>query len=144
MSASAITDALINNLSAASAIGSCQVATHYAVLETTAACAGVVTFSGVECAPWTHGNAFERFYTHRLSLYVKDRSGNVLLLERDWLALFDTAVCSLESDRNLGSEDTREISTLTGNHDPETVTQAGGATWYTGTIDIRTRVWPDN
>jgi hypothetical protein len=145
MSASSITDGIINNLSAVSAIGSCQVDTNWSVLETTAACAGVVTLPAMESAPWAMNNQHERFYTHRVSLYVKDRGGNGVLLERDIQGLIDTSVCSLESDRALqGSEDIREISTLTAAHDAERSVQAGGATWYVATIDIRTREWPDN
>lgn len=144
MSASAITDRLIDNLSAASVIGACQVATHFAVLEATNACAGVVVFTGMESDPWAMGNQHQRFYTHQVQLFVKDRSGNSELIERDFQKMFDASVCSIETDRNLGNEDIYEITSLNGSHDPNTLLNTAGHTWSWGTLDIRTREWPTN
>lgn len=145
MSASAISDGIITNLSAASVVGASQVATHWGVLETTGACAAVVIFRGLESTPWALGNRRERFYTHRATLYVKDRSGNATLLERDIQALTDKSVCSLELDRGLqGNPDIWEVSSITGEHDPTNTVEAGGAMWYFATLDIRTREWPGN
>lgn len=145
MSASGITRGIIDNLSATSAIGSCQVATNWSVLETTGACAAVVTLKSMESSPWAYNNQHERFYTHTATLYIKDRSGNAPLMEQDIQRLIDTSVCSIESDRTLqGAENIREVSTLSVSHDAQSTLETGGATWYYATLDIRTREWPDN
>jgi hypothetical protein len=84
-------------------------------------------------------------YNHQVLLYVKDRSGNARVLERDLQKLVDVSVCSLESDRALqGAENIREVSTLSLTHDPVSTLESGGAIWYFATLEIRTREWPDN
>jgi len=143
MSACAISQGLINNLSATSVIGSCQVGTNWSVLETTSACCAVVTFIGLESVPWALNNQHERTYRHRIFLYVKDRGGNGLLLEPDSQALFDTAVCSIETDRTMqGDIDIREVVGISGTRDPENSLEIGGANWFETQIVTSITEWP--
>lgn len=145
MSASAITDALIDNLSAASVIGACQVGTHWAILETTSGCCAVINFSVLESNRWAMNNQHERLYTHEITYFVKDTSGNAKIIERQTQGLIDTSVCSLESDPTLqGAENIRELGQITVSHDPKTVAEMGGATWYMAEMSVNTKEWPDN
>lgn len=145
MSSAEIRQGLINNLSAASAIGGCQVATNFKVLETTSACCGVVMFRSMTQTPWAMGNQWERMYTHRTNLFVKSQETNSETIEDEMQALIDTTVCSLESDRALqGDEDVRELISMAVEHDPETILVAAGHSWYAATVDTVTREWPTN
>ena len=145
MSASAITDAIIDNLSATSAIGSCQVSTHYAVLEQTSGCCAVVSLAGVTDTPFTFQNQRTRAYTHSIEFYVKDRGGDAFKMERLVQQLVDVSVCSLSVDRTLqGASDIREVSEIRVSHDIGAIAETGGISFYIATGEIDTVEWPDN
>ena len=145
MSASGITQGIIDNLSAVSAIGSCQVATNWSVLEETNACCAVISGVNLNSDPWAMGGQHERIYDHTLTLYVKDRSGNARTINDEMQQFIDTAVCSLEADKTLqGNIDIREFRNLTVSYDPFTTLDTGGATWYFANMSIFVREWPTN
>ena len=145
--ASSITDALINNLSATSAIGGCQVATHYAILESTTACCGVVQYISDETERVQYANGREVTMLHSVRLYIKDRSGNAKLIERQAQQLRDITACSLWSDPNLqhgADPETVTVNAIAFGKDLDTAFDAGGATWYLVEGVIETILWPDN
>lgn len=146
MTASAISDALIDNLSATSAIGSCQVATHFLVMEQTSACCAVVTFAGLIDDPETFGNVRETDYTHDIQWFVKDTSGNATIIERQLQELVDVSVCSLRDDRWLqGASNVRQLNQIRVSHDVEFVATTGrGVDWYMATGQVDTTEWPGN
>jgi len=144
--ASSVTDGIINNLSAASAIGSCRVATHYAVLKSGSA-VGVVQWLADETNRVQYANGREITMLHSLLLFVKDRSGNAKLIERQMQQLRDVATCSLWNDPCLQHGATPETVTLDSiafERDLEVAFDAGGHTWYRANGEIQTTLWPDN
>ena len=146
MSATGITQGIIDNLSAASAIGACQVATHWAVLESSPCQCAVVSGVNLNSDPWALGGQHERIYEHQVILYVKDRSGNSRIINDQMQQLIDTSVCSLETDKTLqGNIDIREFQRLTVNYDPSVRVQiTAGAAWYFADMSIFVREWPTN
>jgi hypothetical protein len=144
--ASSVTDALINNLSAASVIGSCRVKTHYAVLESGSQ-AGVVQWLSDETERVQFANGRQITMSHSLRLYVKDLSGNAKLIERQTQQLRDISACSLWADPNLqhgSNPETVTVDSIAFARDLDTAFDTGGATWYLVDGVITTVLWPDN
>ena len=145
--ASCITDAIINNLSAASVIGGCQVAAHYAIMETVGACCGVVQYIGDESARVQFSNEREVTMFHSIRLYVKDKSTNAKLIERQVQQLRDITACSIWGDPTLqhgADPETVTVNSIVFERDLDTAFDAGGHTWYLINGVIETILWPDN
>ena len=144
--ASSVTDALINNLSAASVIGSCRVATHYAVLESGSQ-AGVVQWLGDETERVQFTNGRQINMLHSVRLYVKDLSGNAKLIDRQITQLRDIAACSIWFDSNLqhgSNPETVTVDSIAFDRDLDIAFDTGGNTWYLVNGVIATVLWPDN
>ncbi len=137
MSASAIADGLINNLSAASVFGGSNVSKNsYQVLETSCCQAAVIHWTRLTSEPVTFGDPRDRQRTWNfvIECYLRDTGDPVQLLTRVW-SLTDTVLASIESDETLqGTCD--EMNTITGSRDSKSALTIGGATWLTFDLNL--------
>ncbi len=137
MSASAIADGIISNLSAASVFGTGNVSkSSYQILESSACQAAMVYWTRLTSEPATFGNPRDRdhIWSFTVECYLRDTGDPVQLLNRVW-SLTDTVIASLESDDSLqGTCDA--LNTITGAHDSKSALNIGGATWLTFDLNL--------
>ncbi len=137
MSASAIADGLVTNLSAASVFGNgCVSKTSYQILESSACQAAIVQWARLKSEAITFGDPRDRQRTWNfiVECYLRDLGDPVQLLTRVW-SLTDTVIASIESDETLqGTCD--EVNTITGAHDSKSALNIGGATWLTFDLNL--------
>lgn len=141
MSASAIKDGLVTNLSAASVLGASAVDTHYAIMEKVkgASCVVIGPPSLDPAEPETFGGKWGRLWRFPMRGFVKH--ANPLTLMNNTIALIDDVVSSLESDRTLQGT-AEEIVSIRSNHEPGEVLTAGGAEWTEVVFNLEIREWP--
>lgn len=129
MSASAMVDAAVTMLSAASVFGSGMVGKeNYSVLNIASGSCAVVNAIAMESRPSTFGNPRGRDHTYRLQIegFCKDGGDEDAALARV-LTMFDTVTNCLESDDTLlGSADT--TGGLTIRFNPNRAVIIGGQT----------------
>lgn len=134
MSGSAITDALITMLGAASAFGSQNVAKDYSVLERSSGCCCVVTWRRVVSAQVDFGDDRDRQWTHTIQGFVKDLGDPISTMSRI-NAFSDTVLAVLENDDTLQGTVER-IDVIEGNRDLNAAVTSGGMTWFPIYIDV--------
>ncbi len=140
MSGSAIADAIITMLSAASAIGIDAVSKDYKVLETTGASCCVVNWLGFNEKRITFGGDDEIIWTHIIHGFAKDEGDANAALQRV-IAFPDTILTTLRSDDTLLGT-VEKIVAIRGNRDPELAIRAGGATWLPVFFEVDSQEWP--
>lgn len=139
--ASAITDAIITNLTATSVMGIKSACTNYKVVETSV-CTAVVGWQAHASFPIAMGGGKERQWTHVIELFIKDRSTDPAGTMNKTIQLVDKVVASLESDDTLqGTVDT--IMEIRGGRTPGEALSVGGNTWLPMTIEIDTKSLPE-
>ena len=137
MSASAIADGLLANLSAASVLGNGNVSKNsYQTLESSACQAAVIHWARLTSEPITFGNPRDRQRTWGFTVecYLRDLGDPVQLLNRVW-SLTDTVINSLESDETLQGT-CSEMNTFTAAHDSKSALNIGGQTWLTFDLNL--------
>ena len=142
MSGSAIADAIITMLSAASAMGASAVSKDYKVLETTAGSCCVVNWLGMNEKMSAFGNptAKEIVWTHIIHGFVKDEGDANAALQKV-IGFPDTVVTTLRSDDTLQGT-VEEVLAIRGKRDPELAIRAGGATWLPVFFEVDSLEWP--
>jgi hypothetical protein len=137
MSASAIADALVTMLSAASVFGSGAVSkSSYKVLETVAASCAVVSPLRCETVPVTFGSPRERErnWTFRIQGFRKD-TGDADAVLNGVYAIIDGVIDCVESDDTV-----QGTALATGDfvieHTPGEALTVGGAAWVPVWIDV--------
>ena len=98
--ASAINQAFLDNLSAASVFGEGQVSNDYGVMESTSACCCVVNPIGYLWEAMTFGNNRKNTWQWLLEVKVKDQ-GDPGQLNRNAIAITDKVLLTLQSDDSL-------------------------------------------
>lgn len=138
--ASAIKDALITNLGAASVFGSNQVATHYHVMEQTSACCCVIRWAGYNNEAMTFGNNRTAQWDFVAEIKLKD-TGDPYSLMNNSFGLIDTVISSLKSDDTLQGQ-CKAIGAVSATRaEPGTFDEAGGAMWLPIDVNIEVLVW---
>jgi hypothetical protein len=137
--ASAIKDAAITNLSAASVIGGEQVSTNYSVMESTAACCAVVNVIGFVSNPMTFGNNRRGTATLLIEAKLKD-TGDPVSLMNNTHSFMDKIIASLESDDTLQGT-VEGIERIEATRDPNIAETIGGATWLPIDITVEMSWW---
>ncbi len=141
MSASAIQDALVTTLSAASVFGSGNVSTNFRVLESSSACACVVGWMGVENVPDTYGmggeNHSKTLWTFSTRIYLKDVGSAVELMDDHVPAVIDKLVSAMRDDDTVQGT-AEQVVAIRADRDPDIAFTVGGATWLMidGEVDI--------
>lgn len=122
--ASAINEAWLTNLSAASVFGSGQVANDYSVMESTSACCCVVNPIGYTWEAQTFGNSRQISWQWLLEVKVKDQ-GDPVALNKNAIWITDKVLGTIQGDDTLQgtiqgvgavemSQDLREIEEIQG------------------------------
>lgn len=137
--ASAIKDGFVTTLSAASVLGSEQVSTNYAVMESTSACCCVVSFTGYENTAMTFGNDREEAWMFYLQGYLKD-TGNPITLKNNVFAFTDKIIRALKDDDTVQGT-AKGLGRVLISHDPEVAFVAGGATWLPVEFSVEVLTW---
>ena len=144
MSASAIGDALVSILGAASAFGPGSVATHYGVLESSSGSAVVIQWTGIESHKDQFGQATnERNWIMTLDMFAKDL-GDPIALSNKLSSCIDILLTTMESNNTINA--TAEwTGAIRANRPmpPEGIFEAGGATWFRMPVEIDVREWPN-
>jgi hypothetical protein len=137
MSASAIADGLLTNLSAASVFGSGNVSKNsYQILESSCCQAALIHWTRLISKPTTFGNPRdrERIWNFNIECFLRDTGDPIQLKTRIW-SLTDTVIASLESDDTLqGTCDS--LGEIAGTHDPKSGLDVGGARWLTMDFNV--------
>jgi len=94
-----VANAIINNLSAGSALGACTVGKDYAVLERNEISA-VVGWSKLVSSVNVFGGSRQRIWTHSIQVYIKDNTNASVMMDSN-LTVIPKIVSSLESDLTL-------------------------------------------
>ena len=137
--ASAIKDALITNLSAASVFGSANVSTTYEVLEMTSACCCVVSWQGYENRAMTFGNQRTEVWTFLLEAKVKDL-GDPYQLTLNTFTVIDKLIATLKADDTLQGT-AMGLGRVEANRTPGEAETVGGATWLPIDTLVEVMVW---
>lgn len=122
--ASAIIDAFVTNLSAASVFGSEQVSTDYDVMVSTSACCCVVSITSYENTAMTFGNNRHDTYNAFLQAYIKD-TGDHPTLKRNVFVVMDKMIATLKTDDELQGT-AKGLGRVQIEHDPELMYSNGG------------------
>lgn len=140
MSASAIADGIITQLSATSALGSGAVDTNYHVLERISACAAaVVSWNRFEEHDITFGGSGETMWTFSAEGFVKD-TGDPDTATTGVQACADTIISAVRTDKTLQGT-CEEVTAIRGSHTPGEYLVTGGATWLPIRVEIDVREW---
>lgn len=137
--ASAIKDALITNLSAASVFGPEQVSTDYGVMESTSACCCVVSITSYENNAMTFGNNRHEMYNAFLQAYIKD-TGNHPQLKRDVFTVMDKMIATLKTDDELQGT-AKGLGRVQIEHDPELMYSNGGPVFALVEMLVEVVLW---
>jgi hypothetical protein len=140
MSASAIADAIVTNLSAASVFGAGGVSkSSYRVLESMSGSCAVVSFADMMARPVTFGSPrkFDSDWTLEVTIFIKDTGDPSALLNKVFTAT-DGTLASLRSDDTLqGTSD--GIVQISGGFEPGRAVETGGFTWLPVTFRVVVR-----
>ena len=140
MSASAMLDALVTLLSAASAFGSDMVTkATYDVLERASGSCAVLNVTGIHSRPDSFGNSRSRTrdWTFQIDAFAKD-TGDPDALRSRLISIFDIVTGTLESDDTL--QGTAEVTgDIDGNFSTATALEVGGALWLPAQFTITAR-----
>ena len=135
MSGSAIADALVTMLGAASAFGSTAVGKDYKVLESSSGSCCVVTWRRFTSVESTYGGAtHDRQWTHTIQGFIKDQGDAVSLLGRV-ITFSDTILNVIEKDGTLQGT-VNEVVRVDAARDLNAAVQAGGAFWVPIFVDV--------
>ncbi len=127
-SSSAIADALITMLSAASVFGTNMVTKNdYSVLEKAAGSCATITWTNLKSVAVAFGNDRERSLTMRVDVFVRDTSNPIEVLNNVYTA-GDVAVTCLEADDTLQGT-VNMVDAIQATRNPDRFVQAGGVTW---------------
>jgi hypothetical protein len=137
--ASALKDAFLTNLSAASVLGPGQVSTNYSVLESTSACCCVVAFRQYTGTAMAFGNPQNRLWQFSLELFLKDTGDPVTLMNQPF-AIVDKVIATLKSDDTLQGQ-ANGIASVEANMEPGFTLDVGGATWIPIDMTVSVNVW---
>ena len=128
MSGSAIADALVTMLSAASVLGSGNVSkSSYQVLESAATHSAVVQWTGIRTEQNAFGGQHRRIWDMDMHVFIRDTNDPVAAINRVW-SLTDKIIACLDADPTLLNTCT-DTGMLSANRDPEQAYVVGGATW---------------
>lgn len=137
--ASALKDALITNLSAASVFGAGQVAITYDVMESTSGCCCIVNWQELQSESMTFGNNRREIWTFLLEAKVKDL-GDPFQLTANTFAVIDKIVATFKTDDRLQGE-AQGIGRLAANRVPGEAETIGGATWLPVDVLVEVLTW---
>ena len=127
-SASAIADALVTMLSAASVFGSGNVNKNsYKVLETAACSAAVISLNSVRSVAVAFGNDRERTWSMGINAYIKDTGDPSDALNRVFNIADKVVACLDADDTILGTID--KVTNISITRNENKFTQAGGSVW---------------
>lgn len=142
MSGSAITDALITMLGAASAFGSDAVAKDYSVMERSSGSCCVITWKRFNSTAVTFGGvANDRHWTHTIQGFVKDLGDPISLLNRV-VGFGDKVLDVIEHDDSLQGT-VATVDRVECGRDLNAGVQAGGAQWVPIFIDVQSTEFSD-
>ncbi len=143
MSGSAIADALVTMLGAASAFGSTAVGKDYSVLERSSGSCCVVTWRRFSSVTTTYGKgSHDRQWTHSIQGFVKDLGDPISLLGRV-LTFSDTVLNVLEHDDTLQGT-VKKVDRVDAARDLNAAVQAGGAFWIPIFVDVISTEFSDS
>jgi hypothetical protein len=137
--ASAINEAWLTNLSAASVFGEGQVSNDYGVMESTSACCCIVNPVGYVWEAMTFGNNRRNAWQWLLEVKVKDQ-GDSGQLNRNAIAITDKVLATLQSDDELQGT-VREIGAVEMSRDPKVLEEIQGHVWQAVDITVTLQDW---
>lgn len=137
--ASAIKDAFLTNLGAASVLGSQNVSTTYDVMETTSACCCIVSWQDYQNTAMTFGNQRNEIWAFLLEAKVKDL-GDPHQLTLNTFTVIDKIISTLKTDDTLQGT-AMGIGRVTANRVPGEAETVGGATWLPIDVIVEVLVW---
>lgn len=136
MSASAMIDGIITNLTSTSVLGSGGADTNYFILETTSACCAVVGWQNINYMPERFGTPMTGGITHVVMVegYMRDENNPTDLMQQS-AGFADLLVNSLISDDTLqGSIAT--INRISARRNPYEAVSSGGLTWLPIYVEV--------
>ena len=136
MSASAMIDGIITNLTSTSVLGASGASTDYFVLETTSACCAVVGWQTVNYIPDTFGDPMSggKVTIVEIEGFIREKN-NPAEIMRDSAGFADLLTNTLISDDTLqNSIDT--IRRVSARRNSGEVASAGGLTWLPIYIEV--------
>ncbi len=143
MSGSAIADALVTMLGAASAFGSTAVGKDYSVLERSSGSCCVVTWRRFTSVESTYGGgSHDRQWTHSIQGFIKDLGDPISLLGRV-LTFSDTILNVIEHDGTLQGT-VNSVNQVNAARDLNAAVQAGGAFWIPIFVDVVSTEFSDS
>lgn len=125
--ASAINQAFLDNLSAASVFGPGQVSNDYGVMESTSGCCCVVNPTSFTWEAMSFGNDRRNTWQWLLEGKVKDQ-GDPAALNRDAIAITDKVLATLQDDDTLQGT-VRAIGAIEMSQNLREVEEVGGHIW---------------
>lgn len=139
--ASALKDALITNLSAASVFGPGQVANTYDVMELTSGCCCIVNWQDYQNEAMTFGNNRREAWTFLLEAKVKDQ-GDPFQLTENTFTVIDRIIATLKTDDTLQGE-AKGIGQVAANRVPGEAETIGGMTWLPVDVLVEILTWDE-
>lgn len=137
--ASAINQAFLDNLSAASVFGSGQVSNDYGVMESTSACCCIVNPVGYTWEAMTFGNNRRNTWQWLLEVKVKDQS-DPGQLNRNAIAITDKVLGTLQSDDDL-QETIKGIGAVEMSQDLKILEEVSGFVWRNIDVTVTLQDW---
>lgn len=137
--ASAINQAFLTNLSAASVFGEGQVSNDYGVMESTSACCCVVNPIGYLWEAMTFGNNRKNTWQWLLEVKVKDQ-GDPGQLNRNAIAITDKVLLTLQSDDSL-QDTVMGIGAVEMSQDLRELEEIQGHAWRPVNITVTLQDW---
>lgn len=142
MGASAISDALVTMLSAASVFGDGMVTKDdYGVLERASGSCAVVEWVGLGGEPTAIGGEFDDLYTHEIAAFAKDLDDPKATLRRV-LSVIDGVVSCIRADQSLQGTAGGKVQEIRANREPRVSLEAGGQRWLPIFIEVDSLIWP--
>ena len=142
MSASAIADAYVTMLGAASVFGSGNVTKgDYGVLNRASGSCCVVEWSFLDGGPATVGGGDpEHEWTHELALFVRDSGDTARTAERTLTAI-DAVVGCLMADQSLQGEAAGNLQGIRADRAPREAIEVGGHRWLPIFVEVTSLEW---
>lgn len=143
MSASAILDAVKNQLAGSAFFGAKNVGLDYGVLEAVDGSAVVVEVSGLDWIEQTFGGVSQATWTISIRGFSKDTGDPARIMARS-NSIMDTASSCIRSDPTFSSAVNRTSRLrMSRPLPPGGFIVAGGATWQEVPMEIDVEEWPD-
>ena len=134
MSASNVIQGLIDSLSAASALGACNISSDYQVMERASGCCAIVSWMGLNATETAFGGQEDYDWTFLVEGFVKD-TGNINRTMTNTILFIDVVASALSNDRTIqGTVD--KINAIRASRVPGVALQSQSITYLPINIEI--------